>query len=172
MPFAFLPNRLKMVVDKTHSTVTYTMKHPMHTWDGVSHEVSGAFIYNPDTRQIESGALAIKIASFDSKNANRDSHAIEVLEGLKYPLVTFTTQEVHINTGGALVIVGKLTFHGVTRPVTCQAKLLETGNEFRIEGSFPVSLSDFLIDRPSLMMVPVEDVMTLKFDLIFRNPSS
>lgn len=160
--------RTKLVIDKTRSTATYTMKHPMHTWDGVSRDVNGALIYNADTKQIENVAIVVKVASFDTKNANRDSHAIEVLDGIKYPTVSFTAQDIRSNPDGTLAIVGKLTFHGVTRPLTIQATRQETTDGFRVEGTFPISLTDYQIEKPSLMMVPVEDVMTMKFNLAFK----
>jgi polyisoprenoid-binding protein YceI len=160
--------RTKLVIDKTRSTATYTMKHPMHIWDGVSRDVNGAMIYNTDTKQMESVAIVIKVASFDTKNANRDSHAIEVLEGIKYPTVSFTAQDIRPNADGTLAVTGKLTFHGISKPLTVQATRQETNDGFRIDGTFPVSLTDFQIEKPSLMMVPVEDVMALKFSLVFK----
>lgn len=167
---AFPPatGRTKLLIDKTRSTATYTMKHPMHTWDGVSRDVNGAMLYNADTKQIESVAIVIKVASFDTKNANRDSHAIEVLEGIKYPTVTFTAQDIRPNTDGTLVVTGKLTFHGVSKPLTVQVTRQETTDGFRVEGTFPISLTEYQIEKPTLMMVPVEDVLALKFSLVFK----
>ncbi|WP_338874822.1 YceI family protein [Spirosoma sp. SC4-14] len=161
--------RYKLLVDKGHSTVTYTMKHPMHTWDGVSHDVNGAMIYNSANKQVENVALVIKVASFDTKNANRDSHAIEVLDGIKYPTVTFTSQDIRPNASGGLTAKGKLTFHGVTRPLQVDLTRQDTNDGFLFDGTFPVSLTDYKIEKPSLMMVPVEDVMTMKFSLYFKS---
>jgi len=162
--------KTKLVVDKSRSTVTYTMKHPVHTWDGVSREVNGALLYDTDTKKVENLAMVIKVASFDSKNANRDSHALEVLEALKYPNVTFTAQDIRPNADGTLAVNGKLTFHGVTRPVSVNVTQKESGKALQFEGSFPVSLSDYKIEKPSLMMVPVEEVMTISFRLSFPVP--
>lgn len=172
--FAFSPadGRTKLVIDKSRSTATYTMKHPMHTWDGVSRDVNGALIYNSDTKRIENVAIVIKVASFDTKNANRDSHAIEVLDGIKYPTVSFTAQDIRSNPDGTLAVSGKLTFHGVTRPLTIQVTRQDTSDGFRVEGTFPISLTDYQIEKPSLMMVPVEDVMTMKFSLTFKRPAA
>lgn len=161
--------RYKLLVDKGHSTVTYTMKHPMHTWDGVSHDVNGAMIYNPANKQIENVAIVIKVASFDTKNANRDSHAIEVLDGIKYPTVTFTAQDIRPNQSGGLTAKGKLTFHGVTRPIQVDLTKQDTNDGFQFNGTFPVSLTDYKIEKPSLMMVPVDDEMTMKFSLYFKS---
>ncbi len=53
------------------------MRHPLHTRDGVSHEYRA--VYNDATDRIEAVAVAAKTASFDSRDANRDSYTVEIL---------------------------------------------------------------------------------------------
>lgn len=157
----------KIMADKSLSTVTYAAVHPLHKWQGVSHEVNCAMIYNDETKQPESVAVSIKVASFDSDNNNRDSHAMEVLEGLKYPNVTFVSSDVKAGEDGTLTARGNLTFHGVTKPVTLLATRKEAGGKLALIGEFPVNMSDHNIERPSLMGLKTEDRMTLKFNVVF-----
>ena len=70
------------------------MIHPLHEWTGTSRAVNCIIIYNPTNDKIETAAVSIALSSFDSKNANRDSHALEVLEAIKYPTVKFTSQTI------------------------------------------------------------------------------
>lgn len=165
---AFVPlAKRKLVADKALSTVTYAAKHPLHNWEGVSHDVNCAMIYNDDTKQPETVAVSLKVASFDSQNNNRDSHAMEVLDGLKYPNVTFTSSDVKAGEDGSLTAKGNLTFHGVTKPVTLVTTHKEAGGKMTIKGEFPVSLTDHNIERPSLMGLKTEDQMVLKFNVVF-----
>jgi polyisoprenoid-binding protein YceI len=157
----------KLMADKALSTITYSAKHPLHKWDGVSRDVNGALIYNDETKQPETVAISVKVASFDSDNNNRDSHAMEVLEGLKYPNVTFVSSDVKAGENGALVAKGTLTFHGVAKPVTLQAKRKEAGGKLTLTGEFPVNMSDHAIERPSLMGIKTEDGMVLTFNVVF-----
>ena len=157
----------KLVADKALSTVTYAATHPLHKWEGVSRDVNCAILYNDETRLPESVAVSIKVASFDSQNNNRDSHAVEVLEGLKYPNVTFVSSDVKTGEAGGLTAQGKLTFHGVTKPATLQAVRKEAGGRLTLTGEFPVSMSDHNIERPSLMGLKTDDQMTLKFNVVF-----
>ena len=157
----------KLVADKALSTLTYSMKHPMHNWEGVSREVNCAAVYDDEARKLESVAVSARVASFNSRNENRDSHALEVLEALKYPNVTFVSQSVQPNADGSLTVAGRLTFHNVTRPVTVQATRKEAAGKMTVEGNFDVNLSDYKIERPSLMMMPVDDKMNLKFVIVF-----
>ena len=157
----------KLVADKAASTITYSAKHPLHKWDGVSHDVNCALIYNDETKLPETVAVSLKVASFDSDNNNRDSHAIEVLEGIKYPNVTFVSSDVKAGDNGTLVAKGTLTFHGVAKPATLNATRKDAGGKMTITGEFPVNMSDHNIERPSLMGLKTEDAMILKFNVVF-----
>ncbi len=169
MLFAFVSPmaKRKLLADKSLSTVTYAAKHPLHKWEGVSHDVNGAVIYNDETKQPESVAIAIKVASFDSDNNNRDSHAIEVLEGIKYPTVTFVSSTIDVDKDGVLMAKGTLTFHGVAKPVTLQATRKDSGGKMALTGEFPISMTTYKIERPSLMGIKTEDEMTLRFNVAF-----
>ncbi|XAZ81874.1 YceI family protein (plasmid) [Fibrella sp. ES10-3-2-2] len=156
----------KLIADKAKSVMTYTMRHPMHTWDGVSHDVQSVLVYNDLTDRIEAVAVAAKIASFDSQNANRDSHTIEVVEGLKYPRVTFTSTRID-QAGDKLNIRGNLSFHGVTKPVIIDGIRADKGDWLVATGEFPVKMSEYNVERPSLMMVPTEESFILKFSLFY-----
>ena len=157
----------KLMADKALSTVTYSAKHPLHKWDGVSHDVNCALIYNDETKQPETVAVSLKVASFDSDNNNRDSHAIEVLEGLKYPNVTFVSSDIQAGDHGAITAKGTLTFHGVAKPATLQATRKEADGKMTLTGEFPVSLTEHNIERPSLMGLKTEDAMVLRFNVVF-----
>ncbi len=157
----------KLVADKKLSTVTYAAKHPLHKWEGVSRDVNSAVVYNDDTKQPESVAVSIKVSSFDSRNSNRDSHAMEVLEGLKYPNVTFVSSDIKLNADGTLSAAGNLTFHGITKPMTLRATRTESGGKMTIVGEFPISLTGFNVERPSLMGLKTNDEMTLAFNVVF-----
>jgi len=157
----------KLIADKKLSTVTYAAKHPLHKWEGVSRDVNSAIVYNDDTKQPESVAVSIKVASFDSRNSNRDSHAMEVLEGLKYPNVTFVSSNVKANSDGTLDAIGNLTFHGITKPTTLHATRTNANGKMTITGEFPVSLTGFDVERPSLMGLKTNDEMMLSFNVVF-----
>ena len=157
----------KLVADKALSTVGYAAKHPLHDWAGLSRAVNCAVTYNDDTKQIENVAVSIKVATFDSGNSNRDSHMMEVLDGLKYPNVTFVSSDVKTGADGALTATGNLTFHGVTKPATLQATRKDVGGKMTITGEFPVSMTAHNVERPSFMGMKTEDMMTLRFNAVF-----
>lgn len=152
--------------NKKESTLTYHMVHPLHSWDGISRDVQGVLQYDDATKKIAKVAILAKVSSFDSKNSNRDSHMLEVTEGLKYPNVTFSSTSVTEN-GNKLNVKGLLTFHGVTKEISFVATQKDIKQEKVVDGSFTVLLEDFKITRPSLMMMPVENEMKIDFHMAF-----
>ena len=88
------PSPTKLYCDKSNSTITYSMNHPLHSWTETSKEVSSIILTDENRKMISQVAVSVKISSFDSKNANRDSHAIEVTEALKYSNITFNSKSI------------------------------------------------------------------------------
>jgi polyisoprenoid-binding protein YceI len=158
----------KLMADKKASTVTYAMHHPMHSWEAVSHDVTAAIVVDDETKKVETVAVVVRAASFDSKNANRDSHAIESIEGIKYPHITFSSQQVQDDGADKLTVTGNLTFHGVTKSITIPISRKMANGMAIYEGNFDLKITDFKIEKPTLMMVPVEDELKMKFSLGFK----
>jgi polyisoprenoid-binding protein YceI len=156
----------KINADKKKSEVSYTMIHPLHEWTGISKEVNGVILVEETSRKIESVAVSVLLSSFDSKNSNRDSHALEVLEAIKYPTVKLTSNNIQRN-GEELTISGNLTFHNVTKSIVVYAKQSDKRNELTVEGTFRVNITEYQIETPSLMGVKTKEEITLSFKIVF-----
>ena|ERR1019366_7709687 len=152
--------------DKSKSSITYHMVHPMHSWDGVSKDVDGVIQYDAQTGQIIKVAILTKIASFDTKNSNRDSHTLEVTEAIKYPSVSFVSSSVKDN-GTTVEVTGTITFHGVSKQITFTAKEEAVNKHKVISGEFTLLLEDFKIERPSMMMMKTNNDFNLSFFVDF-----
>ncbi|MBI5541878.1 MAG: YceI family protein [Bacteroidia bacterium] len=158
---------VKYGADKAKSYITYEMSHPMHNWEATSKNVLSVLIFNPETKKIVKVAVSIPVSTFDSQNANRDSHMIEVLEGLKFPAVTFTSSSI-TDDNSKLTVTGELNFHGVTKSITIDANSKITDQGIEVTGSFIVKISDFKIENPSLMGIPTNDNIALKFFVLYN----
>lgn len=157
---------VKVFADKKVSSITYTMRHPLHTWDGTSKEVNSVILTNADKSVLTQVAVSVKLGSFDSKNANRDSHMIEVAEGLKYPIISFSSTSIQTQ-GDVLLVKGTVSFHGVTQPVTFEAKRKTTGSNLEVIGAFTLKMTQFKIEPPSLLGVAADDEFKLKFKVVY-----
>ena len=148
---------------KGESTLTYVLVHPMHTVKGVNKDIDCTVELSADT-VTSVIRVSADVLKFDSGNSNRDSHAMEAVQSRKYPKVTFVSESIRAE-GDGYAVAGKLTFHGETRPVAFHVTPKVTADRIGISGTFDVKLSDFKVERPSLMFVPTKDKLTLRFDL-------
>ena len=144
------------------SWVRYTLRHPLHTMEATSKEVTYGLALDTARREIRSVSALVDVTTFDSGNSNRDSHAMEVIDAITYPSVTFTSTSI-LNHSDSLAIAGNLTFHGITKQVQAGGIAQWSAEKLVVRGNFDVSLTAFSIDRPSLLMMPVDDTLRFSF---------
>ncbi len=156
---------IKKYADSKISTVTYKMSHPMHDWEGVNKNVKAVIIKNKDGK-IDKVAVALKIIDFDSKNANRDSHAVEILDAIKYPAVTFVSSKI-TEIDNNIKVSGILTFHNVKKSITIPVIRKVKGEKEFYSGMFEIDMTEYNIKRPSLMSVPADKIIKISFFVVF-----
>jgi polyisoprenoid-binding protein YceI len=154
------------------SALVYHLKHKLHEVDGKAKPTEGKARILPDgTLQV---AVRANVADFDSGNENRDAHMKEATEAAKFPTIEFkgVASGVKVPTTfpseQSVVLKGQLTFHGVKQPVEVPMKVVFTSDsDVTAEGRFNISLEAHKVERPSLMMVKVNDALELetKFQL-------
>jgi polyisoprenoid-binding protein YceI len=148
---------------KNISPVTYKLVHPLHEIEATSKDVSIKAVIDPGKEEIKSVSAEVDVMTFDSGNSNRDSHAMEVIDAITYPDVTFAGNTV-AQAGDSITVNGKLTFHGVTKDITMLGVTSWSDDSLKVQGRFDITLTGFNIERPSLLMIPVKD--TLYFSLM------
>lgn len=146
--------------------MTYLLIHPLHRVEGVSKEFDAKIDYDDATHTILRASFSADVSTFDSGNSSRDSHAMEVLDALEYPTVSYASTGIQAS-GQVLTMHGNLTFHGQTHPVDVQATAAPAGDKLTVEGKTEVSLTAFGIERPSLLMIPTEDTLRISFKVLF-----
>lgn len=148
------------------SFLKYRMVHPLHEFEAVSNEVDCSIQYADSAQAITAASFSADVTTFDSGNSNRDSHAMEALDALTYPTVSFQSSSI-TGSGSDLLVYGSLTFHGQTKPAVVNATVTRGGGQLTVDGTANVSLTDFGIDRPSLMLIPVQDTIRISFRMAF-----
>ncbi|HUI66451.1 MAG TPA: YceI family protein [Bacteroidota bacterium] len=151
---------------KEGSTMTYRLVHPLHHVEATSKDVVYDVQADATTKEIRSVSGWVDVTTFDSGNSNRDSHAMEVIDAISYPEAKFESTDVS-QKGDSLIVKGKLTFHGVTKDVVALCKASWSEGKLEVDGAFDVSLTAFSIDRPSLLMIPVEDRLSFSLVALF-----
>ena len=152
---------------KNESSMTYRIVHPLHKVEATSKEVVYNVQIDTSKREVKSVTAQVDVTSFDSGNSSRDSHAMEVIDALTYPYASFTGSTIS-QQGDSLKIAGKITFHGVTKDIVIPALAKWELNKLDVTGDFDLSLEAFHIERPSLLLIPVEDKLSFSFKAAFR----
>ena len=155
---------VKIKNDKTNSHVTYSMSHPMHDWSGTSKSVNSIILYDKASKTIKQAAAVVKIETFDSQNANRDSHMLEVLNTLKYPNVSFQSSKIDLNKKE---VEGYLTFHNVKKKISFPFQYKQLSDKLVVSANFIVKMSDYDIESPSLMMISADDDIKMELEITY-----
>lgn len=149
------------------STITYHVSHPLHQIDGVSHAARGKAVCHAGQCDL---LIAVPVKSFDSGDSNRDLHMLQVTRGAQFPLVIVRTQLPEAASTSATIQADlEIQFAGQTARYKQVPFQLETqGNQIRISGIIPATLSDFKIDPPSLLAIAVKNEIPVRVDMTWR----
>ncbi len=168
-PLAQAEGRIFSVVPSS-SSVTYKLVHKFHEIEGVTKSLEGKGLVQPDG--VIKVQVRAKIESFDSGNGNRDAHMKETVEAARFPDVEFKGVASGVKPVTAfpaknkIYFKGTLTFHGVSLPQTVELEVAQADAEHvSAEGSFPISLESFKVERPQLLFVPVDDQVVIHLKL-------
>jgi polyisoprenoid-binding protein YceI len=151
--------------DLSKSFISYDGKHPAHNWTGVSKDIQGTFEINKQDLTQSKVDLFVPVFSFDSKNANRDSNMLDVVEEYYYPFVRFTSSKIN-KTENGFKVTGNLSFHGIIKELTIPVNLEEDNQTVIVTSDFSIMLSDFKIKRPALLTIKIRNQVDLKVYLV------
>ena len=152
-------------IDTTKSSISYSGNHFLHKWSAENNNLSG--IIKTDNEKIVNIGIVAKVADFKSGNSSLDSNSYRVLEALKFPNIIFKSISIE-NLQEELNIKGVIQFHGIDKNIDVNAELIKNESTTQINGKFTLSLSDFSVDRPSLLLRKVDDQIIIVFKLIFN----
>lgn len=149
------------------STLIYHVSHPLHQTEGVSHAAKGKGVCHAGQCDF---LIAVPVKSFDSGDSNRDLHMLQVVRGGQFPLITVRTHlsedassltsipaDLEIQFAGQTVQYKQIALQHVTK-----------GSETLITGAIPLTLTDFKIDPPSLLALPVKNEIPVRVEMKWR----
>jgi polyisoprenoid-binding protein YceI len=163
------PTPAAYAVDPAASEIRYQIVHKLHRVTGSSRAVQGKVLVRDDGSFL--GGVLAPVASFRSGDDDRDARAREILERGGHRLVVFKGSA-RLPPGGAAQVVpveGELTLHGARRPLTVLATVeADRAGALRVRGSFEVSLDAYGVERPSLLLIRIDDACRIDIDLTLR----
>src|SRR3954462_9924048 len=162
---AFAQNESEWVL--TQSTVTYHVSHPLHQVAGTSHEARGKGVCHAGQCDL---LIVVPVRSFDSGDSNRDLHMLQVTRGGQFPLISVRTHLPEEASGSAAIQADlQVDFAGQTARydhVSFQQTM--QGADRRISGTIPLTLSDFKIEAPTLLSLPIKNQVPVQVEMTWR----
>lgn len=146
------------------STLTYHVSHPLHQSDGVSHAARGKGVCHEGQCDF---LIGVPVKSFDSGDSNRDLHMLQVTRGAEFPIVTVRTRLPESVSGSATIKADlEIQFAGQTAKYKqIPFEVVTQGEEKKITGTVPTTLTDFKIDPPSLLTLPVKNDIPVRVEM-------
>ncbi|MGC1436699.1 MAG: YceI family protein [Terriglobales bacterium] len=149
------------------STLTYHVSHPLHQSEGVSHAARGKGVCHAGQCDF---LIAVPVKSFDSGDSNRDLHMVQVTRGAQFPMVTVRTRLPEAASTSATINADlEVQFAGQTAQFKqVPFQLATQGNEIKISGTIPATLTDFKIEPPTLLTLPVKNEIPVRVEMTWR----
>ncbi|WP_117234145.1 YceI family protein [Vibrio maerlii] len=149
-------NAADYVIDTNgaHASVNFKVSHLGYSFiKGRFNDFSGNFSYDSNDVAASTVNVTVNTRSLDSNHAERDKHirSDDFINASKFTSATFTSTGVQDKGDGTLDIMGDLTLHGVTKPITIAAEFVGEGQDpwggYRVGfvGNTRLELKDFNI---------------------------
>ena len=152
-------------VDSERSSISYSGKHFLHKWSAENKNISGLIQIENDS--ISNIGIVAKVSDFKSGNSSLDSNSLRVLDALQFPNVIYKSTLVN-QEDGQIRFEGVMNFHGIEKDFSISAEITHLNEITQLSGKFIVSLTDFLVERPSLLTRKINDEINLEFELFFK----
>jgi polyisoprenoid-binding protein YceI len=117
--------------DPSGSTIGFSVHQFLGTTQGKFTKFNGKIDVNREHPENSSVTAQIDVRSIDTRIKKRDDHlrSAEFFNVDKYPQITFKSRSVKQTGPQSGDILGDLTIHGVTKPITLHVKLLTQLND-------------------------------------------
>ncbi|MEZ9851836.1 YceI family protein [Vibrio breoganii] len=127
-------NAADYVIDTqgAHASINFKVSHLGYSYiKGRFNRFSGEFSYDPANVEASSVEVKVDTTSLDSNHAERDKHirSGDFIDASKYSDAVFNSTKVVDKGDGTLEIMGDLTLHGQTKPITIEANFIGQGKD-------------------------------------------
>ena len=152
-------------IDNSISSISYSGTHFLHNWDATNENISGLIELNDN--QISKIGVIAKVKDFKSGNSSLDSNSYRVLNALRIPNIVFRSKET-VDSLDVVNVSGTISFHGIEKDLNVLLDKSTDNNNISLTGKFIINLSDFNIERPSLLLQKINNEIDIDIKLIFN----
>jgi hypothetical protein len=159
-----------LTLDGKASALTFHLVHKLHRFDVRATRLEGKARLAGGQAQV---MVRAAVEGFDSGNVNRDEHLKEIMDAARFPVVEVKAvgplaapAQLPATVDGKYKV--QIAMHGVEHLVELPvAVTFESAGRARAKAHFSVSLDAYKVERPSLMLVKMEDEVVIDADLVF-----
>ncbi|MBI2569132.1 MAG: YceI family protein [Candidatus Schekmanbacteria bacterium] len=170
--FASAPGAAATTWTLKQSKIAYHVDHLLHKSEGVSVAAKGK-----GSCGVGPGCafrIAVPVKTFESGDSNRDLHMQEITRAASFPLIDVKARFASAPEEGPLTVSLEIAFAGRSRTygAVALAVVSRTPDAVTVTGEIPLKLSDFEVERPSLLGVAVKDEVALTIEAVWEETSS
>ncbi len=152
-------------IDNSISSISYSGTHFLHNWDATNENISG--LIELSDNQISKIGVIAKVKDFKSGNSSLDSNSFRVLDALRIPNIVFRSLEI-IDSLNVINVSGTISFHGIEKDLNVLLDKSTENDNITLTGKFTINLSDFNVERPSLLLQKINNEIEVQINLIFN----
>lgn len=169
------PDRpFRFVLVPGRSMIRFDAHAPLHDFSGTSHQVSGEITAIPRRLQETAKAeVVLEAATLDTEIQLRNQRMRKLLETNRYPEIRFVLDfidridESRVKEGRlAFTVHGKLNIRGVDQEIAVKVDVEYREGTLFVHGSFPLKMTNFGIDPPKILFVPMDDDILIVFNIV------
>jgi polyisoprenoid-binding protein YceI len=144
----------------------FSARAPLNSYTGESNQLEGRI-------DLAAGTLEFRLPMqrLDTGNKTRDRHMYDLMQVTDYPYARFVgrfvTDDLDLASGAEqpVTVTGEFTLRGTTRPLEVTGTLRQTGDRLGVQASWPILLSDYDIEQPTLLLIyTVKDKHELRIE--------
>jgi polyisoprenoid-binding protein YceI len=120
------------------------------------------------------GFVEAQASGLSTGNGLRDKDMRKTLEVERYPTIRFDVDSVAVIAASSdtaqIELVGRMSIHGVTRPLRIPANLRRQGDELRVRGSCDLFLPTYGVTKLKRMLgaLSMNETIRMGFDVTFN----
>ncbi len=114
------------------------------------------------------GKIFIHANTLVSEKKDRDENMYELLNVVKFPTISVKIHSLTKIEEDKYKLVGILTLNGVSKKITSDVVITETGNMVTLNGSFDINLTSYDMEPPVLLFLTVRDQIDISYNLKYK----
>lgn len=153
----------------TEAKISYTGNHPFHSWTGISSDLS-LELNCIEKNEACDYLFSVQWMSFNSGNDNRDNNMLYYVNAYEFQNIDFTFKNVknksfQQNKTEPLVLNGTLSIAGKNNKISIPLNININNIYFDLKSEFTIKLSDYQVERPTLLMIPIKNEIIINISL-------